>query len=142
MIGKLVLIGEAPGAETIRGHPERALLGSTGANLASIAEWSWEEYVEKTERYNLFLDPQPMWYFKRAFAAARELERQLEGRTIILLGAKVATAFEVLREPNYEWLHEDWANVAKVPHPSGRNRMWNDDEERAKAYEFLKDLLR
>ena len=142
MIGKLVIIGEAPGAETIRAHPERALLGSSGQNLVTIAGWEWERYVSETERYNLFLDPQPMWYFKRAFASARELTRQLEGRTIILLGAKVATAFDLLREPNYQWLHEDWANVAKVPHPSGKNRMWNDPAERAKAREFLNGLIR
>lgn len=140
-MGKLVLIGEAPGRESIRETPSLALTGSSGRNLCDIAEWDWLSYVKNTERFNLFLDPQPVWNFRLAFAAARDLELQLEGRTIIFLGAKVATAFDALRDPDYEWLHFDWCEAAKVPHPSGRNRKWNTIAERKRARAFLHGLI-
>jgi uracil-DNA glycosylase len=138
--GKLVIVGEAPGAERPP-DPKMVLLGSTGANLAKIAGWSWRDYFALTERHNLFLDPQPHWNLRKAKAAAADLEHKLEGRDIILLGSKVAEAFGYEDMPNYRWHNEVWANIARVPHPSGRNRVWNDDAERARARLFLQWLL-
>ncbi len=138
---KLVLIGEAPGRESIRERPSLALTGSSGKALCAIAGWDWLDYLRLTERYNLFLDPQPRWNAAAAIDSAHELELMLEGRSIILLGAKVAEAFDASRDPLYTWLHFDWADVARIPHPSGRNRVWNSGAERRQASEFLRFLL-
>lgn len=146
MIGNLVLIGEAPGGTLSIAHrPALALTGRAGRAICDLAGWDWTTYLRRTERHNLFLDPMPDGRWPRRLAAvrARQLALRLEGRTIILLGAKVAEAFDLAEEPLYSWLYwaTDWANVAKIPHPSGRNRMWNDPAEKARARAFLEGLL-
>jgi uracil-DNA glycosylase len=141
MNGKLVIVGEAPSGESLLGRPGLALTGGSGRNLCAIAGWDWLEYLRHTERRNLFIDPMPVWDRKAARVSADELTLALEGRTVIVLGAKVAEAFDLGEDPDYRWLHLDWADVARVPHPSGRNRLWNSPQERKLAREFLHGLL-
>jgi uracil-DNA glycosylase len=141
---KLVLVGEAPGRDDITERPSLALTGSTGKNLCAIAGWDWLNYLRYTERRNLFYTPQFAWSRWAAEGAAEEMIPLFRGRRVILLGVKVAEAFHskaINAAPNYEWLDLYDGVVAKVPHPSGRNRMWNSKDERAAAHEFLKDLL-
>lgn len=139
---KLVLVGEAPGRDPIVDRPSLALTGSSGRNLCTIAGWDWLEYLRKTERFNLFYEPQFAWSRWKAEGEAELLVPKFVNRQVILLGSKVAEAFKV-RGPNYEWMEPFPINaaVALVPHPSGRNRLWNSTEERATARAFLGDLL-
>lgn len=141
MIGPLVIIGENPHRESVAHRPALSLTGSSGRNLVAIAGWEWPCYLRHTERTNLFFDPQPRWDAKAAAARAHEIALKLEGRTIILCGQKVAAAFGMADEPLFEWLVVDWANVAKIPHPSGSCRLWNDPAVRAEARLFLHGLV-
>lgn len=138
----IILIGEAPGRESIAARPSLALTGSSGRNLCRIAGWEWTDYLRYTARYNLFLDPQPRWDDLEAQRRAAKIEGlPLGGHRVLLLGTKVAAAFHFGMIPLYTWSHEDWADVARVPHPSGLNRMWNSPAELARARAFLGPLL-
>lgn len=137
----LIIVGEAP--QTGSAPPGRAFEGSSGRNLAAIAGWDWDEFLARTYRVNLFPEPVDHWPRLAAWSRADELRVQLAGATpVILCGRNVAAAFGLADELLYRWLHEEWANVARVPHPSGRNRVWNDFEQRAEAHRFLRNLLR
>lgn len=64
---------------------------------------------------------------------------------IIALGNRVADAFGV--PPSTGWLTahmnlDDGLVVVKFPHPSGRNRLWNDASIRSRASELLESLVR
>lgn len=72
----------------------------------------------------------------RAFAAAVPLE----GR-IVLLGRRVASAFGQSKAPALKWLKRGGAELAYFPGPSGANRWWNQDKNRAAAAAFLRTLL-
>lgn len=142
----LILVGEAPSRESIASRPSLALTGSSERNLCRIAGWGWLAYLKRTSRYNLFLDPQPRWDARAAQERASAMGAELEGRRVILLGQKVAAAFGLAGYPSYTWLELDperpgYADVALMPHPSGRNRAWNDPAERARARAFLEGLL-
>lgn len=139
---KLLLVGEAPGRESIRERPSLALTGPSGKNICSLAGWEWECFLRWTERMNLFLDPQPTWHPRWARESAIEMMPLFRNRRVVLFGAKVAEAFALSSQPHYEWMEfQGNAAVALVPHPSGRNRAWNDAEERARAHDFLGGLL-
>lgn len=143
---RLVLIGEAPGGGLTVSHPlELTLAGSTGRNLCAIAGWDWDTYLAVTDRRNLFDTPMPAWLSDVARSRALVLAPDIEGHRILLLGARVARAFGVAAEPPYAWF---WQRVgypdlrlARIPHPSGLNRVWNDPAERARARAFLEKLL-
>ncbi len=137
----LVVIGENPHRVSVAHRPALSLTGSSGRNLAAVAGWPWHCYLRHTERINVFMDPVPRWPAKLARVRAQELMTELEGRTIVLCGARVAEAFGLADAQLFTWLHEDWANVAKIPHPSGSNRLWNDPAVRVQAREFLGRLL-
>jgi uracil-DNA glycosylase len=140
---KPVIIGEAPGRDSLRDTPSFALMGSTGRNLCAIAGWDWDEYLRRTERVNLFVDPiVGKWSPETARRAAHDLLPLFRGRRVIVLGRKVAAAFGLDSAGNYSWMDFAGGRVMLVPHPSGRNRMWNDPLERAAAGDSLWDLLR
>jgi len=69
---------------------------------------------------------------------------------VILLGRRVAAALDVLSMSLLEW--KSWpvpphgsivtTEVARFPHPSGRNRWWNEPANVELARAFLKDAVR
>lgn len=146
MIKRLMLVGEAPGREPI---PEDqrglTLTGDSGRRLCEIAGWEWLTYLRRTERHNIFYTPQYAWSRWKAEDRTEELIPLFEGRRVVLLGAKVAEAFRLQSLDDYEWVQNPFnlhsAAVARVPHPSGRNRVWNRRDERDRAYAFLNGLL-
>jgi hypothetical protein len=144
-VTRLVLVGEAPGAVSIRHRPELALTGSTGRNIARLTQVGWAEYLRHTDRRNLFYDPQDPWPTAKARDAARSLEPTLDGLWVVLLGARVADAFGLGGLPHYEWMDAEWpasrAVVALAPHPSGRNRVLNDPTERARFGVFMRAAI-
>jgi len=147
------LVGEAPGGHVdITHRPSLALTGTSGRRLCALAGWDWLAYLRHTHRTNLFTTPQDAaWDAGEARARARRIGAKLYRRgasPTVLLGAKVAAAFGLTQVPTYEWV-EYWPaggtgpgmRVALVPHPSGRNRLWNVESERDRARAFLRDLV-
>lgn len=104
------------------------------------------DYVRRFDRANLCLGK---WSAKEATARAGELQRS--HRTLILLGAKVCSRFGYAFEPFtikqkttsaaaavlLGVPYEEWTFVL-LPHPSGRNRMWNQPGAIERAREILK----
>ena len=144
----LTLIGEAPGGRIgdVPTPEGEGLTSSSGRNLCSIAGWDWDRFLKRADRRNLFNHPVDGWDARAARTSADRLLLELfegaNGRPVLLLGARVAAACSAAHWENYEWqpLGDLW-RVARVPHPSGRNRLWNSLEERERAREFLKDLV-
>jgi len=141
--GRPLFIGQAPGHP----GPVRPLEGRNGKRLASLLGVSVEEYLSGTDRVNL-LNEYPgragngdAFPLDAARAAAREMLPRLKGRVVILLGRGVARAFGV-RANFLEIEHRDGVTFATIPHPSGRNRWWNDPANVERAARFLRENVR
>jgi hypothetical protein len=95
------------------------------------------DYVRRFERVNLVSGP---WDATAARSRAEELRPSLAGRHVILLGQEVAKAFGI--DPHYSWVcdEEDDATFYLLPHPSGRNLLYNDPGRRAHAGKILANL--
>lgn len=163
----VLFIGEAPGKTAIPlGHEHLALREGAGRNLAKIAGWTWDEYIDHAARRNLFYVPttNEQWSKPMARVNAAWLLGEWSGTgiPIICLGIKVKEAMEPsLRGETlakYGWVfvgeevdregmdgkmrHYDFrTKVGYMPHPSGRNRVWNDPDEMEAARRYLHDLL-
>lgn len=139
-----LLVGEAPGGDPAATHPQdQALTGATGRNIARLVGLTYEEYLERTRRVNIFKTPQERWDRAHARWIAANLSVGIESNTkVVLLGTRVADAFGVGHWQNYAWhkLHPG-VYAVRVPHPSGRNRVLNEDEERASFRRALLEAL-
>ena len=153
MVEKPLIVGQAPGpsgcGEPVGGRIGRRLAGYMGVTL--------EEFLERFDRENL-VDRYPGRSGEGdAFPAAEARERArkvcFEDRPyVLLLGRGVAGAFGLGAQPWLTWAYVKrvlpaqlgtvfvHARVAVVPHPSGRNRWWNEQANRERAGEFLGDL--
>lgn len=150
---KTLLIGQAPGPNT---DPEYPLYPvprtSAGGRLCTLLGMTKGEYLRTFDRCNLLPyfpgrsrirdDSFPM---PAARLAARVMRPLLRGRHVVLVGRKVASAFD-LQEA--DWFSPvqlrcgprhavtDCPGVATamvVPHPSGRNHWYNSDDNREAA---------
>lgn len=143
--GRLVLVGESLGGKPPH-DPALALTGPTGRNLCKWAGWDWDDYLRLATRLNLFEDPPERWDKEEAARRAVALVPRLVGKRVIFLGAKVSAAFGIwVLKPQFRWFDLGYgprgAKGAVIPHPSGRNRVWNDPAVREAAREFLADAL-
>jgi hypothetical protein len=94
------------------------------------------DYVHRFERINLVSGP---WDVGRARSRAEELRPSLAGVHVVLLGRPVAWAFEV--DPRCSVCNfDDDAIFHLLPHPSGRNLLYNDPGRRRAAGELLARL--
>jgi hypothetical protein len=150
-MSRLVLIGEAPaGGRGLEGEVLPALEGAVGRRLARMMEVSDAVYERETTRYNVYETPQDgeRWLVAPARHRALQLMGNFRhGDRVILLGAKVESAFALGIRNAYEWrafmrASGDTFLVARVPHPSGRNRVLNDPAERERMAVFLREALR
>ncbi len=71
---------------------------------------------------------------------ARKIRIPLHVHTLVLLGMRVATAFQMHLVPYFERRTYRDRLVYVVPHPSGVNRWWNDPDNRRQARRFLEEL--
>ncbi len=141
------LVGEAPGG---RGdEPAPALEGVAGHALARMTGLSYEDYLDRFERRNVFETPNEgrRWHYPLAqLAAARMAAEFGDDDVVVFLGSRVAHAFGMSELPLYKLItyHRtikgDTIVVGRVPHPSGRNRRLNDPLERSKMSAFLKEV--
>jgi hypothetical protein len=152
------LIGEAPSKSGDRYHhfPLSGAVAERLCGLSSIeplagesryGQFTWALY-ECFECHNLFeryADATP-WSApaarERAGALRDEvaLDRMTICSTFVLLGRRVAAAWPIEAD-FYEWV--DWcgARVVVLPHPSGLNRMLNDEDHRAKSGFVLREAM-
>ena len=154
MVSRIVLVGIAPGPSH-RGphvalHPGKP--GSAGARLASIMGLTPEEYLRKFDRTNVLCEPVGKWGIVGESRVARNAATcmlpLLAGRDVVFLGADVARAFGRKDLTFHSWEATAYEGLEKavyaalVPHPSGRNRWYNDPANFAEAREFWKETLR
>lgn len=105
-------------------------------------------YLRAFERVNLV--ESRTWSAAAARAAAGPLLEKFVGRTLVLLGQDVAQALNIPAAT--PWLAPRRVQVSlvprvvttlyKMPHPSGRNRWYNVEDNRRAAAEFLARLYR
>jgi hypothetical protein len=78
--------------------------------------------------------------------AALDAADELSGRTVVFVGRRVAQAFGC-KSDWFRWdrvFFKDGSEFrfAVIPHPSGRNRWWNDPKNVDQAEKFLRDLMK
>lgn len=148
-IGRVVVVGQAPSE---RGDPRRPITGAIGRRLASLAGWRLGlPFLQVVDRANLLPefpgrarggDAFPL---ARARSAAFALAPELDGRVVLGLGRGVVSALgaEDLAPLELRWTNLGGSSflLAHLPHPSGRNRWWNADENRRSAAAFVRRVL-
>lgn len=144
---KPLLIGQAPGPATVPGLP---LSGRSGARLAALCGLDPDGFQIAFDRVNLIRrfpgkigkgDAFPLAIARRRALA---LARTFPGRTVVLLGGNVSSAFLLAPAPLFRWRRGALgaARLAIAPHPSGISRWWNEPENVAAAARFFRRLAR
>ena len=152
---RILLVGEDFGRALPRYRSDRyALTGQSGERIAALAGLEFPAaYARVFDRMNLVALPAE---WSDSDAVARGVERVTamiaERERVVLLGRRVAAALDALDMSLLEW--KSWrvrvdgaivsssVEVARFPHPSGRNRWWNEPANIELARSFLKDVLR
>lgn len=158
-----VVVGECP-APRWDGRAETICAFSAGFRRF----WKLAGFLHRSD-YLLFFDRanvvgriwserEEPWPREEAAEAAEKIMQLARGRDVFLLGARVARAFNVAAD--VPWLssvlrqsheHLDFGLVEqvhpptrlhKIPHPSGRNRWWNDRENERAAARYLREQVR
>jgi len=145
----LVLVGEAPGGTGEAKQPALDPSGYTGRRLARMMRLTDEEYLDHTARYNIFDVPADglKWNRVDAYQNARKLRESFPLMSrVVLLGSKVADVFGMNEIPMFHWYATSggigkYHFTARVPHPSGRNRMLNDPMVVSRMSTFLQEAL-
>lgn len=153
---RIVLIGEAPGPRTL----SRAPLFPSPKNSAGYKLYELtglenrHRYLTRFQRANLLRRhpgtwkglkrPKDRWPTREARFAADAMLHFMRGRTVIIVGRRVATAFGHSTVPFLEWRSDrEWGyKFAIVPHTSGRNHFYNEPGNRDLVRAFFEDLLR
>jgi hypothetical protein len=141
---RVILIGES---NPYGADPEFALydypVGCAGHRLRRVLGLSSDQYLA-LHRVNLCDDD-----FSRVQAEKRALElmdARMPWRVMVLLGRKVTAAFEKIALGGHPLLafemreHPSGRTLVSLPHPSGRNLVWNQPSARARAREILRTL--
>lgn len=156
-----LLIGQAPGPNTEPSLPLYPVpKTSAGGRLAAIMGLKRTQYLRHFDRVNLLYqfpgrhkrdDKFPVGL---ARAAAQAMLPLLGGRRVVLVGRNVSTAFGLGQLPYHVWDEvycgarqfgpgraDSTVRIACVPHPSGRCRWYNSEENRLEARTFWEELL-
>lgn len=114
-----------------------ALLPNTGAGarLFQLSGMTQAEYTGAFDRINLLDDPE--WDLGKGKLSAREMRKRLKGRTIIVLGNQAWTALALPKANWFENVFADDAIWYLIPHPSGKNLMYNKPAIQKKARDLL-----
>lgn len=159
---RTVLIGQAPGnPEDARNQEglDGPLGGRAAENLSKYAGWeNTEDFMSLFERDNILRKYSgsaegkgDLFPEEEAREKAPERLREYWGRTILAVGKKPA---ELLLEEMVDYYERSVRNsfpgksekdgfteIYCIPHPSGINRHWNDENNVERFENFLKDGL-
>jgi hypothetical protein len=142
---RVLLIGQAPGQH---GDPGDPLGGKLGHKIAKLAGIEYEQYLERTDRMNLFDEwtgkdgKGDAWDARQAKQRADDLIPYVEGRKVLFIGKQVAKAFGFKDLPWMKWTEaERISEVAVIPHLSGIVTWWNELDNRKAAGVFLKEMF-
>lgn len=115
---------------------------SAGGRLQQMSGLSRTEYLRVFDRRNVLTGE---WAAARAREASPALRTELQGRTVVLLGAPVNSVMRGGTEhelaPSFRWTpdgHGGW--MARIPHPSGLNHFYNDPLHRTLLEIFMREL--
>ncbi len=122
MSDKVLIVGES---NPFGGGDEFALYpapdGCSGHRLCClILGMRQDDYLEAFDRCNLV---QGKW----SIVAARKKAESLRNRRVILCGSRVCAAFGVPFQPLLPLMAAEYLDTLILPHPSGRNLIWNQD---------------
>lgn len=116
---------------------------SAGGRLCfKILGLTEKEYIKRFDRMNLC--DSGKWSTKEAAKRVEALyvERGLDPAPFVLLGSKVTKAFKLRFEPfTLAWQILGGVErriIAILPHPSGLNRLWNEENAFARARDVLR----
>lgn len=137
---RIFLVGEDYGNSEFRYHHDRyCLTGKSGETLAEMMGVDFTRYVRLTKRMNVVDLPEDWSDRVLVQAGVARIKANIDPtQSVILLGSKVASAFGLDDLGLFEW--RGWPHsvrVARVPHPSGRNRVLNDPRVRLDFRTFL-----
>jgi hypothetical protein len=134
-VTQILLVGESPSPRG-DGRPFTGLAGQRITNLLGF------DLREVMDPVNLFNYVPERWSPLSARQQARMILRSRDHERIILCGSKVSDAFHCSSLPLYQWqtrklLQIDKRKVARIPHPSGRSRVWNYPLNQERLRRFL-----
>lgn len=138
------LIGEQPGPTgdaggvPLSGRPARVLCRCMGLIPSAPEVHADELLLMRFETVNLLPDPGP---WDRAAARARAAELTPPAVTV-LLGRRVSDALGLGRLSWFRWAELGEGRVILLPHPSGLNRLYNDEAIRSRVGQSLWEALR
>ncbi|MEO5351131.1 MAG: hypothetical protein H7836_16035 [Magnetococcus sp. YQC-3] len=159
---RIILLGAAPSRDSdptnplVPGRNKRG----TGGSLLRLLQMDVDSFCVAFERHYLIPihpgrnrggDNFPVRLVREG---VERMGRIIAGRTVVLVGKKVACAFGVDHLPPFEWVQSTgasagastWASVgasmAWVPNPCGINTWWNDPENKRAGETFLVALGR
>lgn len=110
-------------------------------------------YLQAFDRVNVLYDfpgkegKEDRFPMGRARAVARSMTPLFAGRVVVLIGRNVATAFGYGDLPWFTWKtaslgpSQEPFELAVIPHPSGRCRVYNSPSSRDEARAFLQELV-
>lgn len=156
-----LLVGMAPGPNT---DPQLPLFPipstSAGGRLQKLTGLTRGQYLKTFDRVNLLYHfpgkypgtNEDRWPRERSRLAADTMRQLLPGRSVILVGRNVAHAFghkaDFMVWEHHEARRRDFTKrcdglcrMAVIPHPSGRNRLYNSAENRQAIKNFFAEFL-
>ena len=130
---RLVIVGEGPSPRYVGQEIKYPLYGETARRLSVAAGWAQSSH--SPERAYVYLKQHALlvnlcrgrWRWDEARARAAGLQGTHREGIFVLLGRRVAGAFGHRGGYYKTRVREDGSAIAVVPHPSGLNRMWNED---------------
>ncbi len=146
--GRALLVGaspaptDSPGSPAglaLTGRPGRVLWECLAASGATREKYSPDRFLAVFRTVNLFLDYPGEW--DRAAARDRAVDTRLAEVTV-LLGRDVATAFGLGRLAYFRQADVGGSTVTLLPHPSGLNRLYNDETIRSRVGDSLREAIR
>ena len=127
-----LIVGEMPGENTSEKLPLFPWpRNSAGGRLMKMSLLSPGQYLGRLLRTNLFYEYSGDWDHEMARARARTIHAQRTVDRVVLLGQRVGEAFGF----SAFFAHEvrDDVHYVCIPHPSGRNRIYNEQNARVGA---------
>lgn len=141
-MGVVLLVGEQPPERMWNNPALREKINPlfpypprcAGARLHEISDYGLGEYIWGLERVNLIPEYRK-WIVREAVSRAKDLMNRYHPTIVFACGRRVATAFGLPEDAAMpttiiQHVFQPAAKVHYIPHPSGRNHAYNDQEIR------------